>query len=64
MTLVLSPRWSWCAETGLREHPHFVIEHGRDNVAIVCGGLLSNNHPVTIANGGVNHGISDNLQHE
>lgn len=29
MTLVLSPRWSWCAETGLREHPHFVIENGR-----------------------------------
>lgn len=28
MALVLSPRWSWCAETGLREHPHFVIENG------------------------------------
>lgn len=29
MALVLSPRWSWCAETGLREHPHVVIEGGR-----------------------------------
>lgn len=29
MTLVLSPRWSWCAETGLREHTHVVVRDGR-----------------------------------
>lgn len=29
MALVLSPRWSWCAETGLREHPHYVIQGDR-----------------------------------
>ncbi|MCU0886923.1 MAG: amidohydrolase family protein [Rubritepida sp.] len=27
--LVLSPRWSWCAETGLRENPHIVVEGDR-----------------------------------
>jgi cytosine/adenosine deaminase-related metal-dependent hydrolase len=29
MALVLSPRWSWCAETGLRERPHVVVQEGR-----------------------------------
>jgi cytosine/adenosine deaminase-related metal-dependent hydrolase len=27
--LVLSPRWAWCAETGLREGVHIIIRDGR-----------------------------------
>jgi cytosine/adenosine deaminase-related metal-dependent hydrolase len=29
MALLLSPRWSWCAETGLRERPHILVEGDR-----------------------------------
>ena len=50
----------------LTEHLHgcFIIEQRSYDIAVVCGVLLADNHPVAIADCGVNHGIALDLEHE
>ena len=50
----------------LTEHLHgcFIIEQRSNNVTVVSGVLLADNHPVAVADCGVNHGIALDLEHE
>ena len=42
----------------------FLIQHGRNDIAVLGGLLLTHDDPIAITDGGVNHGISDDFQHE
>ena len=50
----------------LTEHLHgcFIVEQSGNDIAVVRGVLLADDHPVTVANRGVNHGIALDLEHE
>ena len=41
-----------------------VVEHGRDDVAVVGIGLLPHDDPVPVADGGLDHRVADHLQQE
>ena len=50
----------------LTEHLHgcFIVEQRSNDIAVVCGVLLADNHPVAVADCGVDHGIALDLEHE
>src|SRR6478609_3812074 len=41
-----------------------VVEHGRDDVAVVGGRLLAHDDPVAVADRGVDHRVADDLEQE
>ena len=40
------------------------VEHGRDDVAVLGGRLLPDDHPVAVADRGVDHRVADHLEQE
>ena len=45
-------------------HGRLAIKHGRDDVPVFGLALLAHHHKIAVANRGVDHGLTDNLQHE
>jgi len=40
------------------------VDHRGDDLAVLRGGLLTHDHPVTVADRGFDHRVADDLQHE
>jgi hypothetical protein len=47
-----------------RLHGGFAVDHRRDDLAVLRVLLLANDYPVPVRDGGVDHRVAGDLQHE